>query len=53
LTELQGINLVYVTLLLALLEANGSLVSKQQLLARVWPGIAVAEVVAVFAKRPA
>jgi DNA-binding winged helix-turn-helix (wHTH) protein len=30
-------------LLLALLEANGSLVSKQQLLARVWPGIAVAE----------
>jgi DNA-binding winged helix-turn-helix (wHTH) protein len=30
-------------LLLALLEANGSLVSKQQLLAGVWPGIAVAE----------
>ena len=30
-------------LLLALLEANGSLVSKEQLLARVWPGIAVAE----------
>jgi DNA-binding winged helix-turn-helix (wHTH) protein len=28
-------------LLLALLEANASLVSKQQLLARVWPGIAV------------
>jgi DNA-binding winged helix-turn-helix (wHTH) protein len=30
-------------LLLALLEANGSLVSKEQLLARVWPGIAVAD----------
>ena len=30
-------------LLLALLEANGSLVSKQQLLARVWPGTVVAE----------
>jgi DNA-binding winged helix-turn-helix (wHTH) protein len=30
-------------LLLALLEANGSLVSKEQLLARVWPGIFVAE----------
>jgi DNA-binding winged helix-turn-helix (wHTH) protein len=30
-------------LLLALLEANGSLVSKEQLLARVWPEIAVAE----------
>src|SRR5947207_3984380 len=30
-------------LLLALLEANGSLVSKEQLLARVWPGITVAE----------
>ena len=30
-------------LLLALLEANGSLVSKQQLLARVWPGITVAQ----------
>jgi DNA-binding winged helix-turn-helix (wHTH) protein len=30
-------------LLLALLEANGSLVSKEQLLTRVWPGIAVAE----------
>jgi DNA-binding winged helix-turn-helix (wHTH) protein len=30
-------------LLLALLEAGGSLVTKQQLLARVWPGIAVAE----------
>ena len=30
-------------LLLALLEANGSLVSKERLLARVWPGIAVAE----------
>jgi hypothetical protein len=30
-------------LLLALLEANGSLVSKEQLLARVWPDIAVAE----------
>ena len=30
-------------LLLALLEGNGSLVSKEQLLTRVWPGIAVAE----------
>src|SRR5215472_14579117 len=30
-------------LLLALLEANGSLVGKEQLLARVWPGIVVAE----------
>jgi DNA-binding winged helix-turn-helix (wHTH) protein len=30
-------------LLLALLEANGSIVSKEQLLARIWPGIAVAE----------
>ena len=30
-------------LLLALLEANGSLVSKEQLLARVWPGIAVVD----------
>jgi hypothetical protein len=30
-------------LLLALLEANGSIVSKQQLLARIWPGIAVAQ----------
>jgi DNA-binding winged helix-turn-helix (wHTH) protein len=30
-------------LLLALLEANGSLVTKEQLLARVWPGIVVAE----------
>ena len=30
-------------LLLALLEANGSLVSKEQLLARVWPGITVAQ----------
>src|SRR4029077_13271846 len=30
-------------LLLALLEANGSLISKEQLLTRVWPGIAVAE----------
>ena len=30
-------------LLLALLEANGSLVSKEQLLARVWPGTAVAD----------
>jgi DNA-binding winged helix-turn-helix (wHTH) protein len=30
-------------LLLALLEANRSLVSKEQLLARIWPGIAVAE----------
>ena len=30
-------------LLLALLEANGSLVSKEQLLARVWPGLAVGE----------
>jgi DNA-binding winged helix-turn-helix (wHTH) protein len=30
-------------LLLALLEANGSLVSKERLLTRVWPGIAVAE----------
>ena len=29
--------------LLALLEAGGSLVSKEQLLARVWPGIAVAD----------
>ena len=30
-------------LLLALLEANGSLVCKEQLLARVWPGTVVAE----------
>jgi DNA-binding winged helix-turn-helix (wHTH) protein len=30
-------------LLLALLEADGSLVSKEQLLARVWPGIVVSE----------
>jgi DNA-binding winged helix-turn-helix (wHTH) protein len=30
-------------LLLALLEADGSLVSKAQLLARVWPGITVAQ----------
>jgi DNA-binding winged helix-turn-helix (wHTH) protein len=30
-------------LLLALLAANGSLVSKEQLLTRVWPGIAVAK----------
>jgi DNA-binding winged helix-turn-helix (wHTH) protein len=30
-------------LLLALLEADGSLVTKEQLLARVWPGITVAE----------
>jgi DNA-binding winged helix-turn-helix (wHTH) protein len=30
-------------LLLALLEADGSLVTKEQLLARGWPGIAVAE----------
>ena len=30
-------------LLLTLLEANGSLVSKEQLLTRVWPGVAVAE----------
>jgi DNA-binding winged helix-turn-helix (wHTH) protein len=30
-------------LLLALLEANGSPISKEQLLSRVWPGIAVAE----------
>jgi DNA-binding winged helix-turn-helix (wHTH) protein len=30
-------------LLLALLEAKGSLVGKEQLLARVWPGIVVAE----------
>jgi len=30
-------------LLLALLEANGSLVSKDELLRRVWPGIVVAE----------
>jgi len=30
-------------LLLVLLEADGSLVSKKQLLARVWPGIAVVE----------
>jgi DNA-binding winged helix-turn-helix (wHTH) protein len=29
--------------LLALLEANGSLISKERLLTRVWPGIAVAE----------
>jgi DNA-binding winged helix-turn-helix (wHTH) protein len=43
-------------LLLALLEANGSLVSKEQLLTRVWPGIAVAEDVVkvqVFALRRA
>jgi DNA-binding winged helix-turn-helix (wHTH) protein len=30
-------------LLLVLLEANGSLVTKDQLFSRVWPGIAVAE----------
>jgi DNA-binding winged helix-turn-helix (wHTH) protein len=30
-------------LLLALLEADGGLVTKEQLIARVWPGIAVAE----------
>jgi DNA-binding winged helix-turn-helix (wHTH) protein len=30
-------------LLLALVEANGALVSKQQLYARIWPGIVVAE----------
>ena len=30
-------------LLLALLEANGSLVSKEQLVARVWPGVVVAQ----------
>ena len=30
-------------LLLVLLEANGSLVSKEQLLARVWPGVTVGE----------
>jgi DNA-binding winged helix-turn-helix (wHTH) protein len=30
-------------LLVVLLEANGSLVSKDELLSRVWPGIAVAE----------
>jgi DNA-binding winged helix-turn-helix (wHTH) protein len=30
-------------LLLALLEANGALVSKEHLLARVWPGVVVAE----------
>jgi DNA-binding winged helix-turn-helix (wHTH) protein len=30
-------------LLLVLLEANGSLVSKDELLSRVWPGIAVSE----------
>jgi DNA-binding winged helix-turn-helix (wHTH) protein len=30
-------------LLLALLESDGSLVTKEQLLARVWPGITVAE----------
>jgi DNA-binding winged helix-turn-helix (wHTH) protein len=30
-------------LLLALLEANGSLVSKEQLLARVWPNTTVAD----------
>jgi DNA-binding winged helix-turn-helix (wHTH) protein len=43
-------------LLLALLESNGSLVSKQQLLARVWPGTVVAEdnlKVQVFALRRA
>jgi DNA-binding winged helix-turn-helix (wHTH) protein len=30
-------------LLLALVEANGALVNKQQLYARIWPGMAVAE----------
>jgi DNA-binding winged helix-turn-helix (wHTH) protein len=30
-------------LLLALLEANGSLLTKQELLVRVWPGVVVAE----------
>jgi DNA-binding winged helix-turn-helix (wHTH) protein len=30
-------------LLLALLEANGALVSKEHLLARVWPGVVVAQ----------
>jgi DNA-binding winged helix-turn-helix (wHTH) protein len=30
-------------LLLALLEADGSLVTKEELMSRVWPGIAVAE----------
>jgi DNA-binding winged helix-turn-helix (wHTH) protein len=43
-------------LLLALLEANGSLVSKEQLLARVWPGTVVAEdnlKVHIFALRKA
>jgi DNA-binding winged helix-turn-helix (wHTH) protein len=43
-------------LLLVLLEADGSLVSKEELLARVWPGIAVAEEnlkVQVFALRKA
>src|SRR5246127_5982301 len=43
-------------LLLALLEADGSLVSKEELLARVWPGIVVTEdnlKVQVFALRKA
>jgi DNA-binding winged helix-turn-helix (wHTH) protein len=43
-------------LLLALVEANGALVSKQQLYARIWPGIVVAEEnlkVQVFALRRA
>jgi DNA-binding winged helix-turn-helix (wHTH) protein len=34
---------VLATLLLALLETGGSLVSKEQLLAPVWPGLAVGE----------
>src|SRR5215469_2841751 len=43
-------------LLLALVEANGALVSKQQLYARIWPGVVVAEEnlkVQVFALRRA
>ena len=43
-------------LLLALVEADGALVSKQQLYARIWPGIVVAEEnlkVQVFALRRA
>src|SRR5262249_14746344 len=43
-------------LLLALLEANGTLVTKEQLLARAWPGIVVGEdnlKVQVFALRRA
>ena len=43
-------------LLLALLEGNGALVTKKQLLARVWPGVVVAEdnlKIQVFALRRA